>query len=90
MLKTVRLNKQRKQARKQGNGLREKRLMNSVKTELYDKLRILEETDSVEIEVADNVASIFADVVMNDVGLLYDYMQVDNTHYVFSNKEVDL
>ena len=90
MLKTTRLNKQRKQARKQGNGLKEKRMMNAVKTELYDKLRILEETDSVEIEVADNVASIFADVVMNDIGLLYDYMQVDNTHYVFSNKEVDL
>lgn len=90
MLKTARLNKQRKQARKQGNGLKEKRMMNAVKTELYDKLRILEETDSVEIEVADNVASIFADVVMNDIGLLYDYMQVDNTHYVFSNKEVDL
>ena len=90
MLKTTRLNKQRKQARKQGNGLKEKRMMNAVKTELYDKLRILEETDSVEIEVADNVASIFADVVMNDIGLLYDYMQVANTHYVFSNKEVDL
>ena len=90
MLKTTRLNKQRKQARKKGNGLKEKRMMNAVKTELYDKLRILEETDSVEIEVADNVASIFADVVMNDIGLLYDYMQVDNTHYVFSNKEVDL
>lgn len=89
-LKISELNRKKRAARKQNNGLREKRRANAVKTELYEKLKILEEVDRVEIEVAENVASVFMDILMNDVEFLYEYEQVDNTHFIFSNKEVDL
>ena len=89
-LKMATFNRNKKLSRKNVNMLREKRMQNAVKTELFEKLKILEEVDSIEIEVAERVAPMFSDIVMNDVGQLYEYQQIDNTHYIFMNKEVEL
>ena len=89
-LKITAYNRKKKLNKRNLSALKEKRMFGALKTELYEKLKILEEVDSVEIEVAEHVASIFMDIVMNEISQLYEYQQVDNTHFIFTNKEIDL
>ena len=90
MFKTAELNKRRREERKKGNTFANKQRMNALKTELLDKLKLLETVDSMEIEIAENIAGMFLNVITKEITDYYEFQQIDSTHFVFTNKVLDI
>lgn len=58
--------------------------------ELLEKLAdLLEENDSVLIEVNPRIIGEFINILDSKVKTMYEYEQIDSNKFIFSNKEMD-
>lgn len=60
---------------------------NKVKSEALTKLNaLLSENDKVMIEISENAAPYFLDILDDPAFSIYRFQQVDEYHYIFSNR----
>lgn len=65
----------------------DRKASNKVKSEALTKLNaLLSENDKVMIEISDNAVPYFLDILDDPAFSIYRFQQVDEYHYIFSNR----
>lgn len=86
---TMDLLKQRRLERQSKNKYISKRVESEILIELKEKLaEFLRENDSVMIEVTPRYVGEFLNILNESLLAIYDYEQVDETKFIFSNREI--
>lgn len=86
---TMDLLKQRRLERQSKNKYVSKRVESEILIELKEKLaEFLRENDSVMIEVTPRYVGEFLNILNESLLAIYDYEQVDETKFIFSNREI--
>lgn len=77
----------RRVARKGAVTTADRKASNKVKSEALTKLNaLLSENDKVMIEISDNAVPYFLDILDDPAFSIYRFQQVDEYHYIFSNR----
>lgn len=89
-LRVFEIMREEREAKKNRGELRSKQVENSIRLELLDKLKeYLKDNDSVEIEVAHDALGEFVNILSDEVLAKYNYVQISDSVFSFSDEVIE-